>query len=92
MSMPRDVPDLAIPGVTAIDEAAAARCMEEVARMVQEFSAAGASSALDALLASAEEAPAEAVESALELAETVAAQTTTLHGEVARFLSQNQAS
>ena len=41
MSMPSDVPELAIPGVTAVGEAEAARCMEDAARMVQEFSAAG---------------------------------------------------
>ena len=92
MSMPSDLPQLVIPGATAVDEAEAARCVEQAARMVQEFSAASAPNALDALLAIAKEAPAEAVEGALELAEAVAAQTTTLHGEVARFLSANQES
>ncbi len=91
MSMPRDVPELATPGDAAVDEAEATRCLEAAARMVQEFSAAGASGALDALLAIAEEAPAEAVERALELAETVVDKTTTLHGEVARFLSVTKA-
>ena len=90
MSMPSDVPQLAHPGDTAVDAAEATRCLEEAARMVQEFSDAGASGALDALLAIAEEAPAKAVEHALELAETVAEKTTTLHGEVARFLSVTQ--
>ena len=85
MSMPSDVPKLAIPGEAAVDEAEATRCLEEAARMVQEFSAAGAPGALDALLAAAKEAPAEAVERALELAETVTTQTATLHGEIARF-------
>ncbi len=87
MSMPRDVPELATPQDAAVDEAEAARYLEEAARMVQEFAAAGAPGALNALLAVAEEAPAEAAEQALQLATTVAAQTTTLHGEVARFLS-----
>ena len=87
MSMPSDVPELATPQDAAVDEAEAARCLDEAARMVQEFSAAGAPDALNTLLAVAEEAPAEAAEHALQLATTVTAQTTTLHGEVARFLS-----
>ena len=85
--MPSDVPELATPQDATVDEAEAARCLEEAVRMVQEFSAVGAPEALNALLAIAEEAPAEAVEHARELATTVTAQTTTLHGEVARFLS-----
>ena len=90
MSMPSDVPELAIPQDAAVDEAEAARFLEEAARMVQEFSAAGGPGALNALLAVSEEAPAATVEHALQLAETVTAQTTTLHGEVARFLSVTQ--
>ncbi len=90
MPMPSDVPQLTTPGDTAIDAAEATRGLEEAARMVQEFSAAGASGALEALLAAAEQAPAKAVEQTLELAETVAEKTTTLHGEVARFLSLTQ--
>ena len=89
MSMPSDVPELATPQDAATDDAEAARCLEEAARMVQEFSAAGGPDALNALLAVAEEAPAEAAENALQLAETVTGQTTTLHGEVARFLSES---
>jgi hypothetical protein len=42
---------------------------------------------LNALLAVAGEAPAEAAEQALQLATTVTVQTATLHDEVARFLS-----
>ena len=87
MSMPRDVPELATPQDAALDEAEAARYLEEATRMVQEFAAAGGPGALSALLALSEEAPAEAAENALHLATTVTAQTTTLHGEVARFLS-----
>ena len=87
MSMPSDVPELATPQGAAVDRAEAARCLEEAARMVQEFSAAGGPGALNALLAVAEEAPAEAAEHALQLATTVTAQTTTLQGEIARFLS-----
>ncbi len=85
--MPRDVPELATPQNAAVDEAEAARFLEKAARMVQEFAAAGGPGALNALLAMSEEAPAETAEHALQLAETVTAQTTTLHGEVARFLS-----
>ncbi len=92
MSMSSDVPELATPQGAELDEAAAARCLEQAARMVQEFSAAGAPGALNALLAAAEEAPAEAAEHALQLATTVTAQTTTLHGEVARFLSATRES
>ncbi len=85
--MPRDVPELATPQDAAVDAAEAARFLEEAARMVQEFAAAGGPDALNALLAISEEAPAEAAEHALQLATTVTVQTTTLHGEVARFLS-----
>ncbi len=87
MSMPSDVPELAIPQDAAFDEAEATRFLEEAARRVQEFATAGGPGALNALLAVSEEAPAEAAEHALQLATTVTAQTTTLHGEVARFLS-----
>jgi hypothetical protein len=87
MSMPSDVPELATPQAADVDEAEAARCLEQAARVVQEFSAASGPGALSALLAVAQEAPAEAAEHALQLATAVTAQTTTLHGEVARFLS-----
>jgi hypothetical protein len=87
MSTPRDVPELTFPQDVAVDEAEAARCLEVAARMVQEFSAAGTSNALKALLAVATEAPATAAERAVQLAETVIDQTTTLHNEVRRYLS-----
>lgn len=87
MSMPSDVPELAAPSDAALDKAEATRCLEEAARLVQQFSAAGAIGALDALLATAEAPPAEAAERALKLAETAATQTTTLHAEVTNFLS-----
>ncbi len=92
MSMPSDVPELAIPQDAAVDEAEAARYLEEAARMVQEFAAAGGPGALNALLAISQEAPAVAAERALQLATTMTAQTTTMHGEVARFLSVTQES
>jgi hypothetical protein len=85
MSIPGDVPQLAIPQGTGDDEAA--HCLEVAARKVQEFSAAGGPGALDALLKVTEEPPTWAVTHALQLAETVAGQTKTLHDEVARFLS-----
>ncbi len=87
MSMPSDVPELAIPQGAVADAAEAARSLEAAARMVQEFSAASAPGTLNALLAVAGEAPAEAAEQALQLATTVTVQTATLHDEVARFLS-----
>ncbi len=87
MTMSSDVPELATPQDAGFDEAEAARCLEQAARMVQEFSAASGPGALSDLLAVAGEAPAEAVEHALQLATSVTEQTTTLHGEVARFLS-----
>ncbi len=87
MSMPSDVPELAAPQDAELDEAAAARCLEQAARMVQEYSAVSGPGALSDLLAVAGEAPAEAVEHAIQLATSVTEQTTTLHGEVARFLS-----
>ncbi len=87
MSTPSDVPKLTIPQDDTVDEAEAARCLEAAAKMVQEFSAAGAPGALKALLAVATEAPAEAATHAVQLAGSVIGQTTTLHDEVARFLS-----
>ncbi len=87
MSMPSDVPELAVPQDAELDEAEAARCLEQAARSVLEFSAASAPGALSDLLAVAGEAPAKAVENVLQLATNVTEQTTTLHGEVARFLS-----
>jgi hypothetical protein len=87
MSMPSDVPELAAPQDAAADAAETTRCLEQAARMVQEFSAAGGPGALNALLTVSEDTPVAAAEHALQLAETVTAQTTTLHGEVARFLS-----
>ncbi len=85
--MSSDVPELATPQDATLDEVEAARYLEEATRMVQEFAADGGPGALSALLALSGEAPAEAAEHALHLATTVTAQTTTLHGEVARFLS-----
>jgi hypothetical protein len=75
-----------IPQDVAVDEAEAARCLEVAAKMVQEFSAAGAPSALKSLLAVATETPAEAAEHAVQLANSVIDQTATLHEEVSRFL------
>jgi len=90
MSTPSEVPELTAPQ-DAEDEAAeaaeAARCLEEASRMVQEFSAAGAPGALNALLAVAEGASPEATAQMLHLAGIVTAQTKTLDDEVARFLS-----
>jgi histidinol-phosphate/aromatic aminotransferase/cobyric acid decarboxylase-like protein len=87
MSTPSEVPELAAPQDAEDEEAEAARCLEEASRMVQEFSAAGGTGALNALLAVAEGAPAEATAQALQLAGIVTAQTETLQDEVARFLS-----
>ncbi len=85
MSIPGDVPQLAIPQGTGDGEAA--HCLEVAARKVQEFSAAGGSGALDAMLKITEEPSAWATPHALQLAETVVGQTKTLHDEVTRFLS-----
>ncbi len=87
MSTHSDVPELAIPQDVAVDEVEAARCLEVAARMVQEFSAASGPDALNALLGVATETPGEAAEDALQLAESVAHRTVTLHNEVTRFLS-----
>ncbi len=87
MSLPSDVPELATPSQAAADEAEVARCLEEAARMVQNFADAGGQAALVALLATAVEDPGPAAERALGLAKTVTKQTETLHGEVARFLT-----
>ncbi len=87
MSLPSDVPELATPSEAAADEAEVARCLEEAARMVQNFADAGGPAALVALLATAEQDPGPAAEQALGLAKTVTQQTETRYGEVARFLS-----
>ncbi len=87
MLLPSDVPELATPSEAAADEAEVARCLEEAARMVQNFADAGGAAALVALLATAEEDPGPAAERALGLAKTVTAQTETLHDEVTRFLT-----
>ncbi len=92
MSLPSDVPELATPSEAAADEADVARCLDEAARMVQNFADAGGPAALVALLATAEQDPGLAAEQALGLAKTVTKQTETLYGEVARFLSTTQAS
>ncbi len=90
MSLPSDVPELAAPKEAAADEAEVARCLEEAARLVQNFADAGAPAALVALLATTEESPGRAAERALGLAKTVTQQTETLHDEVTRFLSTTQ--
>ncbi len=90
MSLPSDVPELATPSEAAADEAELVRCLEEAARMVQNFADAGGAAALMALLAAAEEDPGPAAERALGLAKTVTKQTETLHGEVACFLTTTQ--
>ena len=92
MSKSSDVPELATPQDSELDEAEAVRCLEQAARMVQEYSAISGPGALSDLLAVAGEAPAEAVEHALQLATSVTTQTTTLHGEVARYLSATRES
>ncbi len=86
MPSPSDVPELASPIESAADEADAARCLEEAARMVQDFAAAGAPAALVALLACVEADPGASTERALGLARTVTEQAETLQGEVRRFL------
>jgi len=85
MLLPSDVPELTIPSQAAADAAEVARCLEEAARMVQNFADAGGTAALVALLATPED-PGPAAERALGLAKAVTEQTETLHGEVTRFL------
>ena len=55
MSLPSDVPELATPSEAAADEAEVARCLEEAARMVQNFADAGGTAAFVALLATPED-------------------------------------
>ncbi len=87
MSLPSDVPELATPSQAAADEAEMARCLEEAARMVQNFADAGGQAALVAVLATAVEDPGPAAKRALGLAKTMTKQTEILHGEVVRFLT-----
>ncbi len=93
MSLPSDVPALTTPSDAAADDAAeVTRCLEEAARMVQDFAGAGAPATLVALIAAAEESPGPSAEGALGLAKTVTEQTQTLYAEVERFLATTQES
>ena len=92
MSSPSDVPALTTPSEAAADAAEVTRCLEEAARMVQNFAGAGAPATLVALLAAAEENPGPSAERALGLAKTVTKQTQTLHTGVERFLATTQES
>ena len=87
MSLPNNIPELAIPEAATADAQEQARCLENAAELVQQFSRKCGSSALDALLAATTAKPGEAVQRARELAESLTAQTETLHAEVERFLS-----
>lgn len=87
MPLPNNIPELAIPEDGATDAQEQARCLENAAELVQQFSRKCGSSALDELLAATTAKPGDAVQRAHEWAESLTAQTETLHAEVERFLS-----
>ncbi len=87
MSLPSNVPELAVPQTDAADEAEISRCLDGAAELVQDFAVLGATSALDALLAAADDTIAAGTDSARQVAANALQQTTTLHEEVGRFLS-----
>ncbi len=90
MPAPSNVPELVVPQSDAADEAEVSRCLEGAADLVQDFADLGAISALDALLAAADDSiPAvlDRADSAQAVATTALQQTATLNDEVGRFLS-----
>jgi len=87
MSLPSNIPELAVPQQGAIDEAEISRCIEAAAALVHGFANRGAPAALEALLAAASEPLSASVGRARQIAATVLQQTATLDDEVARFLS-----
>ena len=87
MPLPNNIPELSVPDTAATDAQEQARCLENAAELVQQFSRKCGSSALDALLAASTASPGEAVQRARELADSLTAQTETLQAEVARFLA-----
>jgi|GEM_PF-6548624 len=87
MSLPSNVPELAVPQTDAADEAEISRCIEGAADLVQGFADIGTISALDALLAAAGDATSADTDSARLIAAAALHQTATLHDEVDRFFS-----
>ena len=87
MSLPSNIPELAIPEGAPADAQEQARCLRNAADLVEEFSRKSCAGALDALLAATTARPDEAVLRTGELAANLTAQTETLHAEVERFLS-----
>ena len=86
MSPPSTIPQLELPDEAVADEAEVARCQEKAAQLVTEFAGKSGQAALDALIEAADgETP--SIQNTLEIAQAVTAQTETLNGEVARFLS-----
>ncbi len=81
MSLPSNVPALAVPQSDVADEEEISRCLEGAAELVQGFAERGAVSALDIILAANGESEAR------QAAEAVLQQTATLQDEVSRFLS-----
>lgn len=87
MSLPNNIPELAIPVGAPADAQEQARCLRNAADLVEDFARKSGAEALDVLLAATLAQPGEAVPCAGELAASMAAQAETLEAEVARFLS-----
>ena len=87
MSVPSNIPDLAVPKTAADDAAEFERCLEHAAKLVQSFADDSAPGALDALLSLGQNDARQDAQRALRMARSVTKQTQVLHTEVDRFLS-----
>ena len=87
MSVPSNIPELAVPDKAAADAAEFERCLEHAAEMVQNFADDSAPSVLDALLSLGEQGARQDAQRALRMARGVTKQAKVLHTEVDRFLS-----
>ena len=90
MSVPSNIPELAVPEDAAADAAEFERCLEHAAELVQGFAGDSAPGALDALLCLGDQAARQDAQRALRLARSVTKQTKVLHTEVERFLSTSR--
>ena len=69
MSVPSNIPELAVPKTAADDAAEFERCLEHAAKLVQNFADDSAPGALDALLSLGEESPRHNAQRALRMAQ-----------------------
>ncbi|MEQ8354691.1 MAG: hypothetical protein RH942_04070 [Kiloniellaceae bacterium] len=87
MPRPLNIIELAITEDVANDATEIARRLDEAAELVEGFAKDSAISALEALLAAADEPAGEAAEKARLLATEMSDQTEIMHSEIERFLA-----